>query len=127
MAVRLRSANPLAGQEHRQGTLQAEEAVRFGKLVGSEGSKNLIRLFDAMTALKKPPKGDVPRAVKRLGVLGAGLMGEGISAVSLGLGPVVLKDVSEEGLSRAARNLRKGLDRRVRSGGLTRLEREPTR
>ncbi len=103
---------------------QKEEAVRFGRLVGSEGSKNLIRLFDAMTALKKTPKGVEPKAVKRLGVLGAGLMGEGIAAVSLGLGPVVLKDVSDEGLSRAARNLRKGLDRRVRSGGLTRLERD---
>jgi 3-hydroxyacyl-CoA dehydrogenase/enoyl-CoA hydratase/3-hydroxybutyryl-CoA epimerase len=103
---------------------QEEEAVRFGKLVGSDGAKNLIRLFDAMTALKKTPKGDEPKAVKRLGVLGAGLMGEGIAAVSLGLGPVVLKDVSEEGLARAARSLRRGLDRRVRSGGLTRLERD---
>jgi 3-hydroxyacyl-CoA dehydrogenase/enoyl-CoA hydratase/3-hydroxybutyryl-CoA epimerase len=103
---------------------QEEEAVRFGRLVGSDGSKNLIRLFDAMTALKKAPKGDEPKPVRRLGVLGAGLMGEGIAAVSLGLGPVVLKDVSEEGLSRASKNLRKGLDRRVRSGGLTRLERD---
>ena len=47
---------PKAGME--------EEAVRFGKLVGSEGSKNLIRLFDAMTALKKAPKGDAPKAGK---------------------------------------------------------------
>ena len=101
-----------------------EEAVRFGKLVGSERSKNLIRLFEAMTALKKTPQGDEPAAVKRLGVLGAGLMGEGIAAVSLSLAPVVLKDVSEEGLSRAAKSLRKGLDRRVRSGALTRLERD---
>jgi 3-hydroxyacyl-CoA dehydrogenase/enoyl-CoA hydratase/3-hydroxybutyryl-CoA epimerase len=103
---------------------QEEEAVRFGKLVASEGSKNLIRLFDAMTALKKAPKGDAPKAVRRLGVLGAGLMGEGIAAVSLALAPVVLKDVSEEGLARAAMNLRKGLDRRARSGGLTRLDRD---
>ncbi|MFN7988390.1 MAG: 3-hydroxyacyl-CoA dehydrogenase NAD-binding domain-containing protein [Thermoanaerobaculia bacterium] len=101
-----------------------EEAVRFGRLVGSERSKNLIRLFEAMTALKKTPQGDAPAAVKRLGVLGAGLMGEGIAAVSLSLSPVVLKDVSEEGLSRAAKGLRKGLDRRVRSGALTRLERD---
>jgi 3-hydroxyacyl-CoA dehydrogenase/enoyl-CoA hydratase/3-hydroxybutyryl-CoA epimerase len=107
---------PKAGME--------EEAVRFGRLVGSEGSKNLIRLFDAMTALKKAPKGDAPRPVKRLGVLGAGLMGEGIAAVSLSLGPVVLKDVSEEGLARASKSLRKGLDRRNRSGSLTRLERD---
>jgi 3-hydroxyacyl-CoA dehydrogenase/enoyl-CoA hydratase/3-hydroxybutyryl-CoA epimerase len=101
-----------------------EEAVRFGRLVASDGAKNLIRLFEAMTALKKTPKGVEPRPVKRLGVLGAGLMGEGIAAVSLGLGPVVLKDVSEEGLGRAARSLRRGLDRRVRSGSLTRLERD---
>jgi 3-hydroxyacyl-CoA dehydrogenase/enoyl-CoA hydratase/3-hydroxybutyryl-CoA epimerase len=100
-----------------------EEAVRFGRLVASEGAKNLVRLFDAMTALKKAPKGSpAPRPVKRLGVLGAGLMGEGIAAVSLPRASVVLKDVSEEGLSRAARGLRKGLDRRVRSGSLTRLE-----
>ena len=101
-----------------------EEAVRFGKLVGSDGAKNLIRLFDAMTALKKAPKGDAPRPVKRLGVLGAGLMGEGIAAVSLGLSSVVLKDVSEEGLARAAKGLRKGLEKRVRSGALTRLQRD---
>jgi len=102
-----------------------EEAVRFGRLVASEGAKNLVRLFDAMTALKKAPKGSpAPCPVKRLGVLGAGLMGEGIASVSLPLAPVVLKDVSEEGLTRAARSLRKGLDRRLRSGALTRLERD---
>ncbi len=101
-----------------------EEAVRFGRLVASQEAKNLIRLFDAMTALKKAPKGEAPREVKRLGVLGAGLMGEGIAAVSLPLASVVLKDVSEEGLSRAAKSLRKGLDRRVRSGARTRLERD---
>ena len=101
-----------------------EEAVRFGKLVGSDGAKHLIRLFDAMTALKKAPKGDAPRPVRRLGVLGAGLMGEGIAAVSLALSPVVLKDVSEEGLARAAKGLRKGLEKRARSGALTRLERD---
>ena len=102
-----------------------EEAVRFGALVGSEKAKNLIRLFDAMTELKKAPKGEVePAPVRRVGVLGAGLMGEGIAAVSLPLAPVVLKDVSDEGLGRAARNLRKGLDRRVRSGAFTRLERD---
>ncbi len=102
-----------------------EEAVRFGRLVASEGAKNLVRLFDAMTALKKAPKGSpAPCPVKRLCVLGAGLMGEGIASVSLPLAPVVLKDVSEEGLTRAARSLRKGLDRRLRSGALTRLERD---
>ena len=87
--------------------------MRFGRLVATKGAKNLVRLFDAMTALKKAPKGSPsPRPVKRVGVLGAGLMGEGIASVSLPLAAVVLKDVSEEGLTRAARSLRKGLEPR---------------
>ncbi len=102
-----------------------EEAVRFGQLVGSPEAKNLIRLFAAMTDLKKAPKGEAaPRPVRKLGVLGAGLMGEGIAAVSLPLGPVVLRDVNEETLTRAARSLRRGLDRRFKSGALARVERD---
>lgn len=103
---------------------QARESKLFGELVASAGSKNLIRLFDAMTDLKKRPEGDEPRKVKRLGVLGAGLMGEGIAAVSLGLNPVVLKDVADASLAKAAKNLHRGLEKRVRSGSLSRPARD---
>ena len=102
---------------------QEMEAVLFGRLVADAGSKNLIRLFEAMTELKKG--GDTEaRPVRRLAVLGAGLMGEGIAAVSLGLGPVVLKDVTPEALGKAARNLHRSLAKRVRSRSLDRAERD---
>ena len=104
---------------------QEEEAVRFGRLVGSDGSKNLIRLFDAMTALKKTPKGDEPRAREaprrpRRGADGGGDRRRLARP----------RTRRPEGRLRGGRSLapprtsRKGLDRRVRSGGLTRLERD---
>ncbi|MDB5099433.1 MAG: 3-hydroxyacyl-CoA dehydrogenase NAD-binding protein [Cyanobacteria bacterium RYN_339] len=101
----------------------AKESELFGKLVASPEAKNLIHLFNAMTELKKAPA-DLPKAhpVRKLGVLGAGLMGEGIAAVSLGLNPVVLKDLAPAGLGRAAKSLAKGLTKRVRSGSITKTE-----
>ncbi len=103
---------------------QEAESVLFGRLVADPGSKNLIRLFDSMTALKKSPGGASPRPVRRLAVLGAGLMGEGIAAVSLPLVPVVLKDVAEGSLGRAAKSLHRSLGKRVRSGAIPRSERD---
>ena len=103
---------------------QETESLLFGRLVADPGSKNLIRLFDSMTALKKSPGGAAPRPVTHVAILGAGFMGEGIAAVSLPLGPVVLKDIAEASLGRAAKNIHRSLDKRVRSGGLTRAERD---
>ncbi len=102
----------------------AKEAELFGKLVADARSKNLVRLFDAMTALKKPRLEVEGREVRQLGVLGAGLMGQGIAAVSLPLNSVVIKDVSDEALGRAAQAIRKDMDKRVRRGSMTRLERD---
>lgn len=98
---------------------QEEEERGFGMLVASPEAKNLIGLFHATTAKKKLPDGLTPREVSRIGVLGAGLMGEGIASVSISQVPVVLKDVSDETLSRAARNLHGSLAKRVKSGSLT--------
>jgi 3-hydroxyacyl-CoA dehydrogenase / enoyl-CoA hydratase / 3-hydroxybutyryl-CoA epimerase len=106
---------------------QEKESVLFGLLAASPECKNLIALFEGTTALKGAgSKGDVAqssRRVKRVAVLGAGLMGEGIAAVSLPLVPVILRDVSDKALAKAAKNLSRGLDRRLRSGGIGRLDR----
>lgn len=110
------------GLAHGRAAGERKEEELFGTLVASAGSKNLVRLFDAMTSARKgPPPG---RAVRKVAVLGAGLMGEGIAAVSLPLAPVVLRDLSEEALSRAARGIASSLSRRVRAGAITRLERD---
>jgi 3-hydroxyacyl-CoA dehydrogenase/enoyl-CoA hydratase/3-hydroxybutyryl-CoA epimerase len=113
-----------AGVERGFRAGQEQEAVLFGRLVGSPEAKNLIHLFDAMTELKKLPEGAEPRKVKKLGVLGAGLMGEGIAAVSSSLCPVVIKDVKAESLAKAAKNLHKGFEKRLKSGSLSRVDRD---
>lgn len=74
-----------------------EESRRFGELAMTDVSRQLIFLFFATTALKKDPGVDAPapapRAVQKLGVLGAGFMGAGIAAVAAQRGTVVrLKD-----------------------------------
>ncbi len=103
---------------------QAQEELGFGALVTSPEAKNLIGIFHATTAKKKLPEGYVPRKVSRVGVLGAGLMGEGIASVSISNVPVVLKDVSDTTLSKAARNLHDSLAKRVKSGSLAPVERD---
>lgn len=102
----------------------AQEELGFGALVVSPEAKNLIGIFHATTAKKKLPEGLAPKEVRRIGVLGAGLMGEGIASVSIPNVPVVLKDVSDASLSKAARNLHGSLAKRVKSGSLTNVEKD---
>ena len=100
----------------------ATESRRFGELVASPEAKQLIRLFNAMTALKQEAASPAARPVRQVAVLGAGLMGEGITSVSLSLGPVALKDVGAEALGRAAKSLHRGLQKRLKSGSLTKTD-----
>ncbi len=105
---------------------QDKEVELFGKLVAGSEAKNLIRLFKAMTDLKKTAADEkaLAQPVKRLAVLGAGLMGEGIASVSLNLSSVVVKDVADASLARAAKNISRSLARRVKSGSLSRVSRD---
>lgn len=80
----------------------AREAEIFSKLVITPISANLIRLFYAQEAMKKD-KGvttdRLPTPLNRFGVLGAGLMGGGISwLLSYRKGSVRMKDVSLQAL-----------------------------
>ncbi|MBU6427888.1 MAG: enoyl-CoA hydratase/isomerase family protein [Cyanobacteria bacterium REEB65] len=99
------------------------ESQAFGRLVASEATKHLIRLFMAMNDKKVPGSAD-PRPVRRLGVIGAGFMGEGIAAVSMGQVPIAMRDISKDMLAKCARELAAGLEKRVQRGVMTRLERD---
>lgn len=80
------------------------EAKRFGDLVMSLESKALRSIFFATTEMKKETGSDAkPQTVKRIGVLGGGLMGAGISHVSVAKAkvPVRIKDVSNDGVLNA--------------------------
>ena len=100
------------------------ESRHFGRLVASREGKCLVGLFHAMNELKKAPGGAEPRPVRRLAVIGAGFMGSGVASVSLGLCPVVLRDLDAKALSASARGISGGLDKQVRAGALTQAERD---
>lgn len=98
----------------------AAEARAFGDLAMTEVSKQCRTIFFAQNTLKKErfvaDAGVQPRAIARVGVLGAGLMGSGIALVSAnkaGL-DVRLKDRDAKGLGYGQTYLRKFYDRRVR-------------
>ncbi|HHG3486352.1 TPA: fatty acid oxidation complex subunit alpha FadJ [Vibrio parahaemolyticus] len=83
---------------------QELEAKRFGELVMSSESKALRSIFFATTEMKKEHGADAqPAAVKKVGVLGGGLMGAGISHVTVAKAkvPVRIKDVSNDGVLNA--------------------------
>ena len=85
------------GYEQGEDAGYKEESRRFGELAMTEVSRQLIFLFFATNSLKKDPGVDAPvpapRPVEKLGVLGAGFMGAGITAVAVQQGTLVrLKD-----------------------------------
>ncbi|HHX8649502.1 fatty acid oxidation complex subunit alpha FadJ [Vibrio antiquarius] len=83
---------------------QELEAKRFGELVMSSESKSLRSIFFATTEMKKENGTDAkPAPVHKVGVLGGGLMGAGISHVSVAKAkvPVRIKDVSNDGVLNA--------------------------
>ncbi|MCZ4516324.1 3-hydroxyacyl-CoA dehydrogenase NAD-binding domain-containing protein [Streptomyces sp. ActVer] len=82
-------------------TAQVIEARYFVELAAGQTSKNMIQAFffdlQAVNSGANRPKGVEPRPVRRVAVLGAGMMGAGIaySCARAGI-DVVLKDVSAE-------------------------------
>ncbi|MCX4562604.1 3-hydroxyacyl-CoA dehydrogenase NAD-binding domain-containing protein [Streptomyces umbrinus] len=82
-------------------TAQVIEARYFVELAAGQTSKNMIQAFffdlQAVNSGANRPKGVEPRQVRKVAVLGAGMMGAGIaySCARAGI-DVVLKDVSAE-------------------------------
>ena len=81
------------------------EADAFGKLVMTPESYQLRQIFFATTEMKKERgvEGVEPATVKKVGVLGGGLMGGGIAYVTATKAnkPVRIKDVRAEGIANA--------------------------
>ncbi len=92
------------------------EAKLFGELAVTPEAQRLMELFFARGDLKKKTwvAEDVePRPVRKVAVIGAGLMGSGISQVTAakaGL-PVRLKDVDNSALRHGLRNIHRTLDK----------------
>jgi 3-hydroxyacyl-CoA dehydrogenase/enoyl-CoA hydratase/3-hydroxybutyryl-CoA epimerase len=85
------------------------EARMLGDLVPTRTAKNLIWLFKSQTALKREAPGHASaRKVRRAAVLGAGIMGGGISQLVADRDiPVRLKDIRYDAILTALRTARK--------------------
>lgn len=103
-----------AGLERGFAEGEKMEERTFGKLALTPQSRELIQIFFSMTALKKNPLVDRARPVRKIGIVGAGLMGSGIASVSIASGmDVILKDVGAETLGRAEKILWRELDEKA--------------
>ena len=94
------------------------EARYFTKLLASKEAKNMIRTgFTELQKAKKGiarPKSEPQYETKKLGILGAGMMGAGIAYVSAKAGmDVVLKDVSQEGADKGKAYSKAILDKAI--------------
>ncbi len=103
----------------------AIESRHFVKLANGPVAKAMIRtLFFGMNEANKGvsrPKAVPPQDVKRVGILGAGMMGAGIAYVSAMAGiHVVLKDVSAEAAERGKSYSAALLEKAIQRGKSTR-------
>jgi 3-hydroxyacyl-CoA dehydrogenase / enoyl-CoA hydratase / 3-hydroxybutyryl-CoA epimerase len=102
------------------------EARHFGELAVTEVSRNLVSLFFATQELKKDTAfldGARPREVKKVAVVGAGLMGAGIAAAATEAGALVrLRDAQPEAVARGLRMAREVFEERRKRGSLTARE-----
>jgi len=106
----------------------AAEAQAFGELAVTPQARNLMRVLDMRQQLRREARtaGGGARTVDRVAVLGAGLMGAGITAVTIGRAelPVRLKDLDRAALRSGTRSIRAYLDQRVDRGRITAHERD---
>lgn len=99
------------------------EARGFAELSATPESKGLITLFFGQTACKKNRFGAPKSQVKKIAVVGAGLMGAGIAHVTIDKGyTVVLKDTSDAGLNRGVGQIQKGFDGMVKRKRISAVE-----
>nr|ALN97002.1 multifunctional protein 2 [Populus tomentosa] len=108
-----------------------KEFESFQELVHSDISKSLVHIFFALRGTTKVPGitdlGLVPRRVKKVAVLGGGLMGSGIAtALILSNYPVILKEVNDQFLQAGIGRVRANLQSRVKKGKMTQEKFEKT-
>ena len=112
---------------YKQGIQQGyeKELEHFEALMLTKESNALRGLFFKMTDNKKQVGSDVQEEIGTMCVVGAGLMGAGIAEVSVVKGvDVVLKDIDRGALSKAQKQIWKGIRKKLKYKSLTKIEAE---
>ncbi|KAJ0026696.1 hypothetical protein NQD34_017696 [Periophthalmus magnuspinnatus] len=116
-----------AGMEKGREAGYQTESENFGQLAMTPESRALIGLYHGQVTCKKNKFGSPEKEVKKLAILGAGLMGAGIAQVSIDKGlNTILKDTTAQGISRGEEQVYKGLNTKVKKKALTSFERDAT-
>ncbi len=100
------------------------EAAAIAPLVTSGVAVNLIRMFFATRRLAKDPGVDngavKPREVRRVGVIGGGLMGSGITTAMIRRSqPVTLIEANDELLQKGVGRVRGNMEGRMKAGRMS--------
>ncbi|TYH50468.1 hypothetical protein ES332_D10G208300v1 [Gossypium tomentosum] len=108
-----------------------KEAEAFQVLLKSDTCKSLVHIFFAMRGTSKVPgitdRGLMPRQVRKVAVLGGGLMGSGIAtALILCNYTVILKEVNEKFLEAGIDRVKGNLQSRVKKGKMSQEKFEKT-
>lgn len=102
-----------------------KELEHFEQLMLTPESKAMRQLFFDMSDNKKNPVSDKSKPLNTLGMIGAGFMGAGIAEVSINKDiDVLLKDINQETLSAAKKQIWKGLAKKIKYKSLTKTEAE---
>ncbi len=105
------------------------ETRNFVSLVTTPQAKNMITAFffqmNKVNGGASRPDGIAPTRVKKVGILGAGMMGQGIAYVSAKVGiEVVLKDVSLEAAEKGKAYSAKLMDKAIQRGRADEAQKE---
>ena len=102
-----------------------KELEHFEALMLTNESNALRGLFFKMTDNKKQVGNGEQEEIESLCVVGAGLMGTGIAEVSVSKGvDVVLKDIDRNALSKAQKQIWKGIKKKLKYRSITKIEAE---
>lgn len=108
-----------------------KEAVAFQSLLESDSCKSLVHFFFAQRGTTKVPGvsdlGLKPRSIKKVAILGGGLMGSGIAtALILSNYQVILKEVNDKFLQSGIDRVKANLKSRVKKGQMSQEKFEKT-
>jgi 3-hydroxyacyl-CoA dehydrogenase / enoyl-CoA hydratase / 3-hydroxybutyryl-CoA epimerase len=101
----------------------AIEARALGDLIVTDVSKNLIHVFRLNEAAKKSPVNAAPRAVERVAVLGAGVMGGGVAQLLAYRGYTArMKDIKPEAIGLGLKHAWDAFNKQVKRRRLDRRD-----